>query len=260
MPATASRPVRCRASRLLREFRFRRIAPDAALYAVVGNPIIHSRSPVMHNAGFAALGLNAVYVPLEARDADDFVGLCDAHGCARRRASRRPSRSASCRAPTRSMRSRRASARSTPSTVRGGRWLGANTDVEGFLAPLARRTALDGTRVSVLGSGGAARAVAVALGSRKARVTVCCPQRRRRASDCAAWWTATAGEFPPRPASWDVLVNATPVGSEKTPGTPMGNAPLDGRSCSTWCTRQPTPSCCAPRGPPAARRSAASRC
>ena len=43
-------------------------APDAALYAVVGNPIIHSLSPVMHNAGFAALGLNAVYVPLEARE------------------------------------------------------------------------------------------------------------------------------------------------------------------------------------------------
>ena len=39
----------------------------------------------------------------------------------------------------------------------------------------------------------------------------------------------SAGEFPPEPLSWDVLVNATPVGSEKTPGTPMGQAPLDGR-------------------------------
>ena len=114
-------------------------------------------------------------------------------------------------------------------TVRGGRWLGANTDVEGFLVPLARRIALDGTRVSVLGSGGAARAVAVALGSRKARVTVCCPQRRRGAGDRAASCDGEVGEFPPRPASWDVLVNATPVGSEKTPGTPMGNAPLDGQ-------------------------------
>jgi shikimate 5-dehydrogenase len=38
-----------------------------------------------------------------------------------------------------------------------------------------------------------------------------------------------AGQFPPPPASWDVLVNATPVGSEKTPGTPMGTAPLDGK-------------------------------
>ena len=60
-------------TRLLRDFQFKRIAPDAALYAVVGKPIVHSRSPIMHNAGFAALGLNAVYVPLEPRDSADFV-------------------------------------------------------------------------------------------------------------------------------------------------------------------------------------------
>jgi shikimate 5-dehydrogenase len=63
------------AARLLSEFRFRRIRPDAALYGVVGNPISHSLSPVMHNAGFAALGLNAVYVPLQASDVDDFVAF-----------------------------------------------------------------------------------------------------------------------------------------------------------------------------------------
>ena len=44
--------------------------------------------------------------------------------------------------------------------VRNGRWLGANTDVEGFLAPLANRIPLRGLRASVLGGGGAARAVA----------------------------------------------------------------------------------------------------
>src|SRR5205814_3279241 len=59
--------------RLLAEFAFRRIRRDAAIYGVVGNPIAHSLSPVMHNAGFRALGLNAVYVPLQAADIDDFV-------------------------------------------------------------------------------------------------------------------------------------------------------------------------------------------
>ena len=48
--------------------------------------------------------------------------------------------------------------------VRDGRWIGANSDVEGFLAPLAGRMSLKGTRAAVLGSGGAARAVAVGLG------------------------------------------------------------------------------------------------
>ncbi len=220
-------PGQMPAARLLRDFRFRRIAPDAALYAVVGNPIIHSRSPVMHNAGFAALGLNAVYLPLEARDPDDFV----------RFAKQMNLRGVSITAPFKislmphadeiDALARRVGAINTV-VVRSGRWVGANTDVEGFLAPLARRTALEGTRVSVLGSGGAARAVAVALASRKARVTICA-RKPEDARAIASHVDGSAGEFPPQPSSWDVLVNATPVGSEKTPGTPMGQAPLDGR-------------------------------
>ena len=38
--------------------------PAAAVYAVLGWPIAHSRSPAMHNAAFAAAAIDAVYVPL----------------------------------------------------------------------------------------------------------------------------------------------------------------------------------------------------
>ena len=219
-------PGQLPASRFIRDFRFRRIAADAALYAVVGNPVIHSRSPVMHNAGFAALGLKAAYLPLEARDAGDFVAF----------AREMRLGGASITAPFKiglmphvdviDPLAKQVGAINTI-TVRNGRWLGANTDVEGFLAPLVRRISLEGTRVSVIGAGGAARAVAVALASRRAKVTICA----RNAEDARAiadLVDGSVGDFPPRPASWDVLVNATPVGSEKTPGTPMGNVPLDG--------------------------------
>jgi len=57
--------------RLLGEYHFRRVRPDAAVYAILGRPVVDSLSPAMHNAGFAALGLNAVYVPLETRDLAD---------------------------------------------------------------------------------------------------------------------------------------------------------------------------------------------
>lgn len=220
-------PGQLPASRMLRDFRFRRISPNAALYGVVGNPVAHSRSPVMHNAGFAALGLNAVYVPLEARDSDDFVAF----------ASHMNLRGASITAPFKIALISRADEVDALATrvgaintliVRHGRWLGANTDVEGFLVPLARRTELEGTRVTVLGSGGAARAVAVALASRRARVTV---SARSRVNACAIadLVAGAAGEFPPPAGTWDVLVNATPVGSQSVPGTPMGSTPLDGR-------------------------------
>ncbi len=176
-------PGQLPASRLLADYRFRRIASDAALYAVVGNPIIHSRSPVMHNAGFAALGLNAVYVPLEARDSADFITF----------AERMNLRGASITTPFKIALMRRADeidplARQVGAintvTVRNGRWSGTNTDVEGFLAPLLKRTSLEGRGVTVLGSGGAARAVAVALGSRRATVTVFGAQRARRERHC----------------------------------------------------------------------------
>jgi 3-dehydroquinate dehydratase/shikimate dehydrogenase len=219
-------PGQLPASRFTRDFRFRRIAADAALYAVVGNPVIHSRSPVMHNAGFAALGLKAVYLPLEARDVGDFVAFARALRLS----------GASITAPFKiglmphvdviDPLAKQVGAINTI-TARDGRWLGANTDVEGFLVPLGRRISLEGARVSVIGAGGAARAVAVALASRRAKVTICA----RNAEDgraIADLVDGSAGDFPPRPSSWDVLVNATPVGSEKTPGTPMRTVPLDG--------------------------------
>jgi 3-dehydroquinate dehydratase/shikimate dehydrogenase len=213
-------------TRLLEDFRFRRIAADAALYGVVGNPIVHSRSPIMHNAGFAALGLNATYVPLEARDAEDFVRFARETGL----------RGASITTPFKvsllpyfdevEPLAQRVGAVNTL-IVRDGRWIGANTDVEGFLAPLKGRLELAGARAAVLGSGGAARAAAVALADRGARVTVSA-RRTEAARRIAALVNGDAGEFPPSPRSWDLLVNATTVGSTANPGDPLENGQPDG--------------------------------
>ena len=219
-------PGQIPAARLLGEFGFRRIKPDATLYGVVGNPIAHSLSPVMHNAGFKALGLNAIYVPLQARDVDDFVAFARDTRMA----------GASITAPfkvgmltnvdeTDEM-AKRVGAVNTL-VVRDGRWIGANTDVDGFLAPLAGRMALKGTRATVLGAGGAARAVAVALGSQGAGVTICARQASA-AREVAALAGGAAGAWPPRPGSWDVLVNATSSGSRGPVDDPMDGVPLDG--------------------------------
>jgi 3-dehydroquinate dehydratase/shikimate dehydrogenase len=213
-------------ARMLREFRFRRIGVDSAIFGVVGNPVGHSRSPAMHNAGFAALGLNGVYLPLEASDADDFV----------RFARTLDLRGASITAPFKVALmshvdeidpvARRVGAINTL-IVRSGRWIGANTDVEGFLAPLAGRIALKGVRASVLGSGGAARAVAVALTQAGAGVTICA-RRREGAEAIATMVGGSIGQFPPRAGSWDVLVNATTAGSASAPENPIAGAALDG--------------------------------
>lgn len=219
-------PGQMPASRLLGEFGFRRIKPDATLYGVVGNPIAHSLSPVMHNAGFSALGLNAVYVPLQAADVEDFVAFARGTAMA----------GASITAPFKvgmmsqvdevDEMARRVGAINTL-VVRDGRWLGANTDVDGFLTPLAGRMALKGTRAVILGAGGAARAVAVALGSQGTAVTVCARQPQA-ARDVAALAGGSAGTWPPSPGGWDVLVNATSAGARVPDADPIAGVPLDG--------------------------------
>jgi 3-dehydroquinate dehydratase/shikimate dehydrogenase len=220
-------PGQLSVERLLRDFQFRRIACDAALYAVVGRPIAHSRSPVMHNAGFAALGLNAVYVPLEARDTEDFVRFARRSGL----------RGASITAPFKvslmpyvdeiEPLAQRVGAINTL-VVRDDRWIGANTDVDGFLAPLAGRIRLEKSRAAVIGAGGAARAVAAALIDRGAEVAICA-RRLTAARAIAEALDCSVGQFPPAAGTWDLLVNATPSGSSTDPVDPIQDAPLDGR-------------------------------
>jgi 3-dehydroquinate dehydratase / shikimate dehydrogenase len=86
---------------------------------------------------------------------------------------------------------------------------------------------LKGTRATVLGAGGAARAVAVALGQQGAAVTVCA-RNPDAAAAVARLVGGQAGPMPPRPGSWDVLVNATPCGSDDSPASPMAGVRLDG--------------------------------
>ena len=220
-------PGQIPADRMLRDLQFRRIRHDAALYGVVGKPIGHSRSPVMHNAGFAALDLNAAYLPFEASDAADVA----------RFARTLSLRGLSITAPFKvsllpyvdaiEPEARRIGAINTI-VVRRGRWIGANTDVEGFLAPLAGRFALSGARATILGAGGAARAVAVALADSGANVTVSA-RRREPALAIAALAGGRAGVFPPPSGTWDLLVNASPAGSGANGTSPMHGVRLDGR-------------------------------
>jgi 3-dehydroquinate dehydratase/shikimate dehydrogenase len=213
-------------ARLLGEYRYRRIRPDADLYAVVGNPVAHSLSPAMHNAGFEHFDINAAYVALEAKDADDFVQFARAMRI----------RGASITAPFKVEMLTRVDSHDALASevgaintlsVKGDRWLGSNTDVAGFVTPLKGRMALKGTRAVVLGAGGAARAVVVALKREGATVTVC-GRRAEEARKVADLVGVKAGEYPPRPGTWDVLVNATSAGSRHGDRSPMEGVPLDG--------------------------------
>ncbi|MBP1633437.1 MAG: aroE [Acidobacteria bacterium] len=209
-------PGQIPAGRLIEEFRFRSITPATRVYGILGRPVSHSVSPAMHNAGFAERGIDAVYVPFEAASVEDFRQLALALDV----------RGASVTAPFKidvvpylgrcDRWTRRVGACNTL-RVSGDRWDGRNTDVEGFLAPLRGRVRLEGLRVAIVGAGGAARAAAAGLADAGASVTV----HARRAGEAAAVAEVAGGRAaagPPQAGEWDLLVNATPLGSLAEPG------------------------------------------
>jgi 3-dehydroquinate dehydratase/shikimate dehydrogenase len=244
-------PGQVSARRMLDEFRFHDLRPGTAVYGVVGNPVMHSLSPVMHNAGFRHFGIDAVYLPLLAQDAADFVEFAKAIGLS----------GASITAPFKvhlmdaadelEPLAERVGAINTL-IMRDGKWKGANTDVHGFAAPLLTRLGdlpalrqaqgrpehsggtasagrlATGLRTTILGAGGAARAVAVALNDLGAAVTVCA-RRPEAAREVAALANGRIGALPPPAGSWDVLINSTSWDGDMAAHSPVPPATLDGR-------------------------------
>jgi 3-dehydroquinate dehydratase/shikimate dehydrogenase len=214
-------PGQVTVDRLRREFRVGQVSATTPVYAVAGRPIGHSVSPAMHNAAFAAAGIDGVYVPCEAADFGDFLALADAL----------PIVGASVTAPYKDEAARAARQEGALNTLRrrpDGGWEGRNTDVEGFLAPLAAE-GLDGLRAAVVGAGGSARSIVAGLRSRGARVTIHA-RRPEAAAALAAALDAAAGGWPVPAGSWDLLVNTTPVGTyPDVDRSPVAAGALDGR-------------------------------
>ena len=211
------------------EYGFHTLGESTAIYGLTGSPIAHSVSPAMHNAALRAAGLDAVYLPFPAADADDFVRFARALGL----------QGASVTIPFKvallervdevDPMARRIGAINTV-RVASGRWIGGNSDAKGFLVPLDDRgIALSGMRASVLGAGGSARAVAIALASKGAEVQVHA-RSRARAAEVAAVVSGRIGPWPPERDSWELLVNCTPIGMHpRRDETPVPAASLAGR-------------------------------
>ena len=217
--------------RMHKQFAFHDITERTAVYGVLGSPVSHSVSPAMHNAGFRAAGIDAVYVPFEATDIDDFAEFVHAVGVRGASVTAPFKEAAAARVAEADDTSRAVGAVNTIRVDADG-WSGRNTDVAGFLAPLTDRMALSGVRATVLGAGGAARGVAWGLVHEGAVVSVCA-RRQERASEVSRAVGATAVPMPPAPGSWDLLVNTTPLGTfpnlDDSPLLPLPKDALDGR-------------------------------
>jgi 3-dehydroquinate dehydratase/shikimate dehydrogenase len=195
----------------IERYRVRETSASTKLFALTGAPLGHSASPAMFNAAFAALGLDAVYVPIEAPAPAEFLRAAEAFGIEGASVTaplKRGWESAGLRVDALAA---RVGAVNTLKRKATG-WEGRNFDVAGFLAPLERRArSLRGIRAVVLGAGGAARAAAHALTSVGATVAISA-RRQEAATALAAALGVLTTPWPPAPP-WDLLVNATPAGT-----------------------------------------------
>lgn len=203
-----------------------RIQGSSRVLAVIGDPVQHSLSPAMHNAAIAALGLDAVYVPIRA-DAvalPHVVRAFEATGIAGNVTV--PHKVAIAQLLIRLTTTAQELGCANTFYPEGGRLVGDNTDVAGLLDVLD--TLEPGSPWLVSGTGGAARAVAAAARARSARLLV----RSRdpaRAASFAAWAREIGTDAHPDDGTpVAAAINATPLGLNSSDPLPIPMERLTG--------------------------------
>ncbi len=187
------------------------------LYGIIGNPVAHSLSPAMHNAAFAALGENRVYLPFQTDNLQEAVAGLSGLGI----------EGVSVTIPFKEdvmkfldeidpVAEKIGAVNTVLVRNENGRkrLYGYNTDWLGGNLAVAEQIELQGSSAVILGAGGAARAIG--FGLLEAGCTIELRSRtesrgRELAGQLGCQWTSLAD----RPtAGADILINSTSVGME----------------------------------------------
>jgi 3-dehydroquinate dehydratase/shikimate dehydrogenase len=193
-------------------YRAHELTRRTRVYGVIGDPVGHSLSPLLHNTGFIARKIDAVYLPFLVKDLRDFLKAVPEFGI----------RGFSVTIPHKQSILRHLQecdplaaeigAVNTIVVRRDGSLFGCNTDYIGILRAIEKKLRLAGSRVLIFGAGGVARAAAFALANAGANVVICA----RRESVARELAKAVGGEVVPRHAlrseTFDAILNATPIG------------------------------------------------
>jgi len=198
-------------------YRVQQLSRASEIFGIIGYPIAHSRSPLMHNTALAALGRDAVYLPFEVDDVGEFVREFV------RPATRRIDwrlRGLSVTIPHKlsimphldfiDPTAARIGAVNTVA-VEGDELRGYNTDVIGAMRPLDELMDVRGAPVAVIGAGGAARAVCSGLSERGA-LTMIYARNLAQAQRLADEFGAQAALLERFNGEAEVVINCTPIG------------------------------------------------
>ena len=188
------------------------------VFGVLGNPVQHSLSPLIHNRLFQHNRLANIYLPFPLDEVDSWFSFTGS--------SKLDFRGFSVTLPFKTDVLRLVKVSRSPvdslntMTKKGSSWEGSNTDYDAFLHPLKSRFSLKGKKTLVLGNGGVAHTVVKALQDEGCSVTVV-GRNRERVTNFAGRYGCSQALFSDLPLAADLCVNATPVGQyphvEKSP-------------------------------------------
>lgn len=204
---------------------------EPEVFGIIGYPVGHSKSPSIHNRWIESLGLNAVYIPFLTDDPQAFFQLAEIL----------PVKGFSVTVPHKETVIPLLDRLEPPvkkigacNTVyrKEGKWIGTNTDYEGFLSPLDTFLKAESIRSAlVIGAGGAARTAVHALCDRGVDVKICnrTIEKAERLAEEAGGKAVTPEEVNSS-GPYDLLVQTTSVGMEPdVKGDPLPGYRFTGR-------------------------------
>ncbi len=214
-------PGQIAARTLIETYRIDQVDAATKVYGVAGNPIRSSLSPIMMNTAFRRETVNAVYLALQATKLSDLLKLVQEIPIQGLSVTMPLKQEIMAHLERTDPLSAKIGACNTVLRAQDGKLYGFNTDVAGITGPLEKRMSLRGAKVLVLGAGGAARAAVFGLRDKGAEVFIL-----NRTSETAQKLARQSGSKTIKKdavakTSFDVIINATPIGMAGIKATPL---------------------------------------
>ncbi len=197
---------------LLDVYRLDQVDQATRIFAVAGNPIAHSLSPLMHSTAFRRENVNAVMLPLKVKTLDDLLTIVRDLPLDGVAVTMPLKQEVLPHLANMDPLTGRIGACNTLRTGADGKLYGFNTDVAGIVRPLERRMRLHGARILVLGAGGAARAAVFGLVEQGAEVYIVNRTHEKAAALARKAKAHVLKQNVLSKQRFDAIINSTPCG------------------------------------------------